>query len=275
MIELTYRNSRGESIKFGMQTKFFITNLEGFSDVDNEINTSKAYGQDGETITDATLSKRHLVIQGEFLPKPTQTTRNRLLQVFNPKLDGMLTYKNGNTKRIIYCRPEKSPTISIIRNVTVPFIINLVASDPYWLSEDVKATEMVSWIGGLTFPLQLPTEFALAGEKTINIINQGNVATPITLEISGVATNPKIINTLTGEFIKVNRTLSNGDTMKITTGFGNKRVEQNGVNVFNYIDLDSTFFSLNAGDNVIRLETDEVSDQANIKISYRNRYIGV
>ena len=121
----------------------------------------------------------------------------------------------------------------------------------------------------------MPTKFSTAGPRIINVVNNGDVETPIKLEITGTATNPKILKRLTGEFIKVNRTLTTDDTLVITTDFGNKRVEQNGVNVFNYIDLNSTFFSLDVGDNVIELITDDVTDNANIKITYRNRYLGV
>lgn len=62
----------------------------------------------------------------------------------------------------------------------------------------------------------------------------------------------------------------------ITTEFGNKRVEFNGENAFNILDLPSSkFFSLQVGDNVLELMTEDESDNVNVKVSYRNRYIGV
>ena len=90
---------------------------------------------------------------------------------------------------------------------------------------------------------------------------------------------PCVINHATGEFIKVERTLTTDDTLYITTEFGNKKVEieRNGVrnNAFNYIDLDSTFFQLKVGDNMIEYTTDNDLEPQSVEIRYRNRYLGV
>ena len=51
--------------------------------------------------------------------------------------------------------------------------------------------------------------------------------------------------------------------------------QRTGESVFHFIDLNSTFFALEVGDNVLEFKTEDVEDEANIKISYRNRYIGV
>ena len=61
----------------------------------------------------------------------------------------------------------------------------------------------------------------------------------------------------------------------ITTDFGNKRVEINGDNVFHWIDLNSVFWQLQAGDNIIEYTSDDEVENAKVKISYRNRYLGV
>ena len=275
MVNLKYTNDNGESITIGYSPPFWLIDKDGFSNVNNEINSSKSIYQDGETENSSTLSSRYITVQGEYLVTNIQEGRNKLIRVFNPKLKGILTYNEGTFSKTIECRPESSPFITKLQGATFSFIINLYCPNPYWRDISISDEEMVTWTGGMTFPLSLPTEFAMAGERIINIINNGDVATPITLEISGTATNPKITNTLTGEYIKVNRTLVDGDTLIITTEFANKRVEQNGINVFNYIDLNSTFFSLNPGDNVIELTTDDINDNATIRINYRNRYLGV
>ena len=44
---------------------------------------------------------------------------------------------------------------------------------------------------------------------------------------------------------------------------------------FDYIDLASQFFSLQAGDNVIEYASENGLDPQNVEIRYRNRYIGV
>lgn len=275
MAKLIYENCRGDSIELGQSAPFFVTSIEGFSNVDNVISSYQSVYQDGESVTNEKLSSRHLVIQGEYYTRNRQDGRNKLIKVFNPKLKGKLKYINGTLVREINCKPEKSPVISSTNKSTVPYLINLYAANPFWLDEYEVSEEIVTWIGGLTFPLRLPTRFSMAGEKIVNIINQGDVETPVKIEITGTATNPKVTLRETGEFIKINKTLLADDILTITTDFGNKRVELNDENVFNYIDLSSTFFNLDVGDNVIELITEDVNDNANVKISYRNRYLGV
>ena len=46
-------------------------------------------------------------------------------------------------------------------------------------------------------------------------------------------------------------------------------------NAFHYIDLDSTFFQLQPGDNMIEYTTDNELEPQSVEIRYRNRYIGV
>lgn len=275
MAKLIYTNERGDSIELGQSAPFFVTSIEGFSNVDNIIDSYQSPNQDGESVTNEKLAGRHMVIQGEYYTRDRQDGRNKLIKVFNPKLEGILKYINGSFIKEIKCKPEKSPVISSTNKSTVPYLINLYASNPFWLDDFETSEEIITWIGGMTFPLRLPTAFSMAGGKIINIINDGDVETPIRLEVTGTATNPKVLNRTTGEFIKVNRTLTSDDTLVITTDFGNKRVELNEQNVFNYIDLNSTFFNLVVGDNVIELTTEDENDNTNIKISYRNRYIGV
>lgn len=275
MIKLIYEDEQNNKIDLCYSTSYFISNLEGFSNVESIINVMKTPNQDGNTEISDCLEARHLVILGEVKHLSRQAARDELIKHFNPKLKGKLTYITEDTKKIIYCRPESSPFIASTNLSTLPFIINLQANDPYWYDEVLTSEQMVNWEGGMTFPLKLPTVFSVAGEKEKNIVNVGQAETPITLEISGKATNPRIENILTGEYIKVISTLQEEDKMIITTGFGNKRVYQNSMNVSNKIDINSTFFSLNVGDNVIKFTTDDINDNANIKISYVNRYLGV
>ena len=278
--KIIYENDRGQRVEIAYSFPYFLQQLLGADGTDADITKVKGVGQDGSTVTNVNLADRELrvlaSIKGETKEEIAKH-RAKLLQVFNPKVKGWLQYEYGDTKRRIRCQVEKAPVFSK-QNRSFKyqdFLIDLLCPNPYWQDINTTQKEIVTWIGGISFPLQLPTQFATAGPKIINIINSGDVETPIRLEVTGTATNPKILKRLTGEFIKVNRTLATDDTLVITTDFGNKRVEQNGVNVFNYIDLNSTFFSLDVGDNVIELITDDVTDNANIKISYRNRYLGV
>jgi hypothetical protein len=282
MKNIIYTNSRGQSINLGNENPFILTKIEGTGAVNINIKTQKSPFQDGVSYLGNTLAARPLSIEIMILAGSIEEMvhhRRTISKVFNPKLDeGVLTYELGGVKRQIKAVPEFAPIFpdaNDFEDVMQPGLIQLYCPNPLWLDEHITSQEIVTWIGGMSFPLSLGTAFSTAGATQKNLINSGDVETSVTLEITGTATNPKVTNKTTGEYIKVNRTLTADDTLIITTAFGNKRVEQNGVNVFNYIDIDSTFFDLEVGDNIIELTTDDVNDNASIKITYYNRYIGV
>lgn len=275
MATIIYTNSEGESVEFGQSPPFFITNIEGFSNVESVKSVVGSYNQDGATITNSKLDVRYLVIEGEFQYKNNQEGRNKLIRTFNPKLTGTLHYINRGTARMIKCEPEMSPIISSTNLSTIPYMINLVAENPYWQDVNITSKEIVTWIGGLKFPVQLPSEFATEGESVINLYNAGDWSTPFTIEIEGPSTKPKIINRTTGEFMKINTKIEEGETLVITTAVGNKRAELNGEFASNLIDYKSSYFSLQKGDNVIEVESEDIADDSKIKISYYNRYLGV
>ncbi len=61
----------------------------------------------------------------------------------------------------------------------------------------------------------------------VNINNTGAVECGMKIQFKALATvvNPSLFNVNTREFIKINRTLSAGDVLEVTTEFSNKRIE--------------------------------------------------
>lgn len=283
METMTFTNSKGQSVELGNNPPFILTKIEGTGAVDVNIQSQKSPYQDGSTYLDNTLEPRPISIEvmllADTIGEMTEN-RHRLLRVFNPKLGpGRLVYQLGNIKREIEAISELAPVFSDagdFKDTMQPGLIQLYCPNPFWLDEFETSEEIITWIGGMRFPLRLPTEFATAGDKIINVINSGDVETPIKLEICGPATKPKITKRETGEYLRIKEELTSDDVVVITTDFGNKRVELNGDNAFNILDLpDSKFFNLDIGDNVIELTTDDITNNANVKMSYRNRYIGI
>jgi len=278
--KIIYENDRGESIEIAYSFPFFFELLTGADGTQANITKTKSMGQDGSTITDVTLADRILRITGSILGYSKEEVarhRAKLLRVFNPKIKGTMQYEYGDVKRQIRCQIEAAPRFKKkTRDYRAQeFMIDLIAPTPFWFDDSLISKEIVTWLGGISFPLVLPTTFAMKGPPIINIVNKGDVETPVRIEFMGPATNPKIIKRDTGEYIQVNRELVYGDTLVVTTDFGAKRVEINGENVFNWIDLGSSFWQLDVGDNVIEYSSDDPVEPAAVSISYRNRYVGV
>lgn len=288
MRKLIYTNSRGQSIELTNAEPYILQKFDagGFK---NKVQTQKAPFQDGETYIDSLAEKRDPYLEFMILADSENILNQRkqyVNSIFNPKLGkGKLRYEYDSGSK------EIETVIEILsfpigeKNKGRHFqkvVVNFMAPLPFWLDTFVESEEMADWLGGFSFGLQLPTMFAGRSSRQNKVIhNAGDVETPIVFEFMGVATNPKIINIDTGEYIKVNRTIGNDEKLIITTEFGNKKVILKNLitgeeaNAFGWIDLGSTFFQLSSGDNQLSYDADAGKENAKVWIRWRNRYVGV
>ncbi|KXG09955.1 hypothetical protein AT864_01515 [Anoxybacillus sp. P3H1B] len=266
---------------------FLLQSVDGLGDVDADIQMQKAPFQDGSTYIDSVLQERAISIEIAILTRDTTTLlqqRQYLASVFNPKLGpGKLRYENGETIREIEAVPDGVPVFPSGRENRGPIfqkaMVNLLCPEPFWLDEFSTSEKMSYILGGLSFPLRLGTKFAQRGFKKV-LHNKGDVSTPVTIEFYGPATNPVVWNRTTGEFVRVNRSLGEQDKLVISTEFGNKSVvvenaDGTTTNVFNWIDLESSFWQLVPGENLIEFGSDSDSTKSRVVISYKNRYLSV
>ncbi|MCM0648628.1 phage tail family protein [Clostridium swellfunianum] len=279
--KLIYTNSQGLSAEISHSSIFFLNKVNGLDAIKSTFYTSKGIKQDGVTIIAQSLDVRDISIEGTIVSDEQEETlgyRRELIKIFNPKLTGVLRYELDDFIKEIDCKIEMPPVFQHTEFNFKSFLIQLMCPDPLWKNAITTGEQITTWIGGWKFKFKLPFKFKTKGETKKNIFNSGHVETPIEVIFKGPATNPSIINQTTGEFIKINKVLTSDDTLYITTEFGNKKVEieKNGAraNAFNYIDLDSSFFWLQVGDNLIEYTTESLEPQS-VEIRYKNRYLGV
>jgi hypothetical protein len=289
MQRIIFTNARGQSVELKSSAPFLLQSIDGLGDVDADIQTQKAPFQDGSTYIDSVLQERPISMQIAILARDTATLlqhRQYLAAVFNPKLGpGTLRYENDEVVREIKAVPDGVPSFPSGKENRGPkfqkTLVNLLCPDPFWLTEE-KVDQLVVWEGGLEFPLELPAFFAQQSDNKAKILfNGGDEKTPIFVTFHGPATAPiKIVNVTTGEFIEVNQSLLVGERLEINTAFGQKRVTKiladgTEVNAFHYISLDSTFFQLIPGNNLLDYSTGADYERAAVTITWRNRYLSV
>lgn len=288
METVTYTNPLGQSVKFA-DAPFFIQSVTGLGDVSANIQLQKSAYNDGSSFIDALLDEREIgldfliVANAEARETYGDVSRMRehVASILNPKLGpGVLTYENERIVRLITCVADSVPQFNdggdrteMIQNGSV----NFIAPDPYWKS--TKIEEEPAFKPLFQFPFSGPFQMGLQQDKRI-INNDGNAPTPIFIEFHGPATNPKIINNTTGEFIHVKQNLLEGERMIIDTSADNKTVcfvSEDGTsrNVFHWITLDSTLFNLQIGENEIEYTADNDIQGAIVNISYNKLYNAV
>jgi hypothetical protein len=287
MQKITFTNATGKSVMLSHNNPYLITAIDGTGAIDVDVQMQKSPFQDGRTYVDNTLDTREITLEVAILAGSNESIfdlRKTLSQVFNPKLgEGVLRYEyDGYVKEItaVIDKPPVYPSGSSNRMEKFQkAVITLVCPSPFWLDIATISEPLVAWIGEFKFPLSFPTRMGRQGD-TRTLANDGDVSTPVVIEFRGPATNPKVANNTTDEFIKVNRSLTSSERLVIDTAFGRKRVEivnDDGTttNVFNWIDLDSTFFSLIPGNNEINYTADSGKESAVVSLSWRNRYVGI
>ena len=283
MQSLTFINARGESIQFGRSAPYVLASIKGVGGSDTSKQTTKAPYQDGETLKKILMGPRIIELEGTILGATRAAMyekRQEMMRILNPKLGpGVLTYTNDHTCKEISATPETAPVPSDIFVISNRFSISFYCHLPFWMDPGYESVVLRYMMGGLTFPMILPTAFSERSYKRV-MTNSGDVETPFEIEFYGPAINPTVKNNSTGEVIIVKRTLKEGETLLISTEFGKKRVEVlrpdgSRENVFNWIDLSSSFFQLLTGDNELEYTSNNDSYISSVLIKYRNRYVGV
>ena len=286
---LVYTNENGESLTFSHASAFSPQEVTGLTDVRSTLYTIHSMGQDGDSYIASRIEGREIDLSGSIRerdPAKARELRRRLARVLNPKLDGVLSYQNGDFVRVIGCRAVSSPVVTKKpQDIYHKFAVTLSCLNPFWREASERRTDVAAWVGALEFPVRLPAAGMSVGYRQpsviVNVYNGGDVESGIRAEMSAVDTvvNPKILNVATGEFIRFVITLSVGDTLAVSTGYADKwaTYTHDGVedDALKYLDIDSTFLTLEPGDNLIKYEADAGVDNLEIVVYHSNRYLGV
>lgn len=290
---LRYVNSRGESITFGISSKYHVNvqkDVTGISDLTNTIYSTSSMGQHGDTYAGNRIEPRDIEIDGK-IQDPDKDTQLRLrreaVKILNPELDGTLYYVYGDFVRKIWAKVKESPRFTH-QDISQEFSIVFKCLDPFWKEENEQRTEVATWAGDWEFPCEIDLNddedmiFGHHEESVIvDVYNAGHIATGmrIVFRALGELTNPQLFNVNTREYMKLNYTMLGGDVITIDTSYGNKSITllRNGAetNIYRYMDVDSTFLQLDIGDNIFRYDADDGLSNLEVTVYFAQKYLGV
>ena len=281
---LTYTNVANATVTLRQIKPFFLSKMDGAGRIRQTINTFHAPEQDGAFYISSTVDMRNITIDGSVLahtPEEAFEHRKQLLRVFSPKQRGTLIYR----ERQISCIVEEAG-FSQGNIARVPaFFISLLCPSPFFEALEEIRAELASWQGRFTFPLEIADPGIEMGirqpSQIIRVKNEGDV--PCGFEVifksTGTLSSPELLNMDTGEYIRINTTLSAGDEIHVFTHFAGKRVTRlSGTawsNAFSLLDTGSTFFQLSPGENTLRYNAADNLDLLEVTILYRPQFLGV
>lgn len=290
---LTYTNDKGQSISFTNKsnlaaTSILLTDADGLHGLPAEVHVLSQYGQDGATYVDSQLAPRHVSLSGKIV-RNVIATRQELLRVMHPKMQGTLTLTRGHFTKKLRCAIEEAPSFAT-KNGSL-FTVALVAPNPYWLDSIATKKDLAVWEPMFEWPLDIPKTSGVSfGERTASLIanvynpGEATIGMQVVIKATSPVINPAVSHVITYKTMRANLELQAGDVLIITTGYGEKQVtlqragQAQAINAMAYMDIadpDFEFLQLAPGDNILRYDAAAGAENMIISVYYAPGYLGV
>ena len=253
--------------------------IEGVSGLPNiRSATGVNQGRDGSWVSRQLYEGRYISFQGRIFggePIDVENKRRELVSVLQRKKLKLriITYAGMEFITEVFVMANQMP-INRELNI-VKWKIDLLSEDP--LFYDNSAGELLATIGkvmdgGFDIPFDIPFNISAGGEPSV-VTNSGNETVYPIITISTPATNPKLINRATNEFMQVMTTVLEGD--KLIIDMRNKTITHNGLNIYSLQRDGSTFFGLVPGVNVMEIQSDIASENSKAEVRYQSGFLGI
>lgn len=206
-----------------------LTQLEGTGEPDAAISTSKFAGTDGSYINSAYIEKRNLVFEMKFFSPQVEKARLAMYDVIQTRRNIRVYYATKNVN--VYADGiVETFQVDNFKDEETTGQISVICSDPFWHSNATHRATANSIVDMFHFPFAIDeagVPFSAWSEtSTVEVSTAGEEAgLTIILRFSGTIKNPYIHCEETGELMTVNGTFAAGDTLTITTGKMDKKIQ--------------------------------------------------
>lgn len=273
MYSLKVENDRGNTLELTNNPNYTVFKIEGLNPPQVNINSSVNTTTDGSSINSARLENRNIVIYAT-MEGNIEANRINLYKYFPVKKTVKLYFSNESRKIYIEGMVELIEC-DLFSNKQVAQI-SIICPRPYF--KDVE--NLVTVFSDVSAMFEFPFSISKAGVEisTIgtnqrrSIINTGDIETGVIIKLfaTGTVVNPVIYDVLKRTYLKLNFTMLASDTVVINTNVGEKSIEliRDGVtyNAMGYMAQDSSWFVIEAGDNVFTYDAD--SGNSNLQLTF-------
>lgn len=278
---LKYENDIG-SVDFSVASGFVVEQATSYGAQNVDFDTTRSNREIGETLQHQSVSPKTLTIRGTLMGD-CAAARDQMNHVLAPLAKGRLIYNNTSSMEVYV---KTSPDIERY-SANARFSVSFYAPFPYWVEKDKVNQVLVGYEPQFMFPWNIsdPNPFYLSklaqvGYVTVN--NEGEAPVGWTVNFLALleAKNPYVKNIVTGEMVRVMRTMAAGEQVTISnegeelsvTLTATDGTESDG---FQYLDIASVPFRLQPGPNHIKTDADQGGDTLRASISFRPAYAGV
>lgn len=271
-----YVNENGESVTFSYQNGYLINKPKGIDTLSVSLTQAKGINQTGATIQGRNIQPRPVNVTGYLVGDNQQQHKDDLLAVIRPDLGGKL-YADDYYLNVY---PTATPSIESKRN-GAQFQFSLLAAYPYWCKDDSAEAVLAGITPMFKFPWNISSAYQfgkLTETQFFNVINRGQVPVPFTATVlaSGEVVNPKITNAITGKYLRIKKTMESGE--RIVVGITHDKTYVTSSvdgDCRGALDLKTTLYELDVGDNVLKPEAESGSTNMQIEIRFATEIVGI
>ena len=277
--------SNGKEMAFGKHSAYKIRSIQGLETSDITLTATENAGIDGATVTNRRLGPRHIDIVGGIPSGDREVYRENLVRFFNPANEGTAIIEYCGRKRKVGYLIENVDFGTLDSVYKIPeFTVSLYCENPMLLSTSSYGRNIAAFIPQFSLPFKCTVEKKqIMGYQKISqsilIANDGDKAVGAEFVITatrGDVSNPIIQNETTGQYIKVVRTLSMGDILRISTIPRQKEILINGSNAITDMDrMSDLSLSIIPGDNVLEYDAADGMTNMDVRLYYTPEYLGV
>ncbi len=273
------------NLQLGENTKYLIASpVAGFSKAPIRTADGDYSGKDGGYVSAQFYGKRAITIVGWIYAstcEENEDMRNDLASalVIRQLLPVFVRTFSGKIYLV------EAYVTSLQMDITSPkvseFKIDLIAPSPFIYDGGDGVDPDSGWVeqpinkligGGYSTPYNLPVTWK-AGTQPNIINNTGDTYIYPQIRLEGQWTNPRILNVTENAFIELNITTTSGDVILID--LDKRTITLNGGNILSSRTIDSSWWGLRPGDNMIELTSDDTNDATSGTVRWRAQYTGI
>lgn len=280
--KLVYENGIG-SVTFNAGSPgAYIEKVTSYGAQNVEFQTTKSNREIGEVLQHQNVSPKTITLKGSINGK-SDGLREQLNHVIAPLAKGRLIY-NDEYEMEVYVK--SSPDIDR-QPYGAKFSFSLYAPFPYWRNTGRKNRVLVGYEPQFMFPWNIsdPNPFYLSKAAQVGYVtvtNEGEAPVGWTISFLALSAvkNPFVQSIDTGETVKVLKTMTENETLTISTEGEELTVtltaaDGTETDGFEFLDIDSVPFRLSLGENHIKTDAEEGGTGLRASISFRPAYAGV
>jgi len=273
MYSLKVENDRGNTLELTNNPNYTVFKIEGLNPPKATINSSVNTTTDGSSINSVRMENRNIVIY-TTIQGNVEANRINLYKYFPVKKTVKIFFTNG-TREVYISGTVELIECDLFSDKQVAQI-SIICPRPYFKNVDDLVTMFSDVSKMFSFPFAIAktgVEFSsISTNQRRSIINSGDIETGVVIKLfaTGTVVNPVVYDVLKRTQLRLNFTMIPSDTLVINTNVGEKSIEliRDGVsyNALGYMAQDSTWFVVEAGDNVFTYDAD--SGNSNLQLTF-------